>query len=221
MDIVTIGSITKDNFLELDCEIIDWPKTPSRKAIALPFGEKLEVKNISSVLGGNSANASVTFSRLGFKTACFGKIGSDSAGQEIKNWLKEEGVAPIFAVARNKKTAQSTLLLKNGERTILGYHGASNEWIKTDISWIKLKAKWWYLSLAGDSYKLLKPLLSFANKNGIKVAFNPSGYHIKHAKKEILSSLKDITFLVVNEGEATDLVGISFSKERILRSLMI
>ena len=93
-DIVTIGSITKDNFLEIDCEIISWPKTPLKRAIVLPFGEKLEVKNIFSTLGGNSANASVTFSRLGFKTACFGKIGSDLTGQEIKSWLKEDGVDP-------------------------------------------------------------------------------------------------------------------------------
>lgn len=214
LDVITIGSITKDNFLELDLEIIDWPKTPSRKAIVLPFGEKLEVKDTHSVLGGNSANASVTFSRLGFKTGCFGKIGSDPAGQEIKRWLREEGVDPIFAVAKNKKTAQSTLLLNNGERTILGYHGASNEWVKTDILWNKLKAKWWYLSLAGSSADFFAPLVKFAKENGIRVAFNPSGYQIKHKRQEILDNLKNIDFLVVNEGEAAELVGIPFSKEK-------
>jgi len=213
-DIITIGSITKDNFLEVDYEIIDWPKTPSRKAIVLPFGEKLEVKDTHSVLGGNSANASVTFSRLGFKTACFGKIGSDLAGQEIKNWLKDEGVDPIFAIAKTKKTAQSTLLLKDGERTILGYHGASNEWIENDIPWGKLKAKWWYLSLAGSSSDFFVPLIKFAKESGIRVAFNPSGYQIKYKRQEILDNLKNIDFLVVNEGEAAELAGISFEKEQ-------
>ena len=213
-DVITIGSITRDNFLEMDCKIIDWPKTPLKKAIVLPFGEKLEVKDVHSVLGGNSANASVTFSRLGFKTACFGKIGDDLAGQEIKKWLKEEKVEPIFAVAKNKKTAESTLLLNDGERTILGYHGASNEWVKNDILGNKLKAKWWYLSLAGGSSDFFAPLVKFAKENGIKVAFNPSGYHIKHGRREILDNLKNIDFLAVNEGEAADLVGISFSKEK-------
>jgi ribokinase len=213
-DIITIGSITKDNFLEIDCEIINWPKTPSKKALVFPFGEKLEVKKIVCTLGGNSANASITFSRLGFKTACFGKIGDDLAGREIKSFLKKEKVSPIFAVAKNSITAQSTLLLSKGERTILGYHGSSSKLNLKDIPWNKLKSKWWYLSLAGESIRLFKPMLKFAKKNGIKVAFNPSGFHIKHRKKEILEGLKDIDFLVLNEGEAANLVGISFEKEK-------
>ncbi len=213
-DIVTIGSVTKDNFLESEYKIIPWENTPLQKAIVLPLGEKLSVKKVYLALGGNSANAGVTFSRQGFKTACFGKIGDDLAGKEIISRLKKEKVRPLFAVSSKKPTAYSVILLKNGERTILGYHGASSTMAFSDIPWNNLKSKWWYLSLAGDSYKLLKPLLSFANKNGIKVAFNPSGYHIKHAKKEILSSLKDITFLVLNEGEAAELVGIPFSREK-------
>ena len=78
----------------------------------------------------------------------------------------------------------------------------------------KLKSDWWYLSLAGESDKFLKPLLTFARKNKIKVAFNPSGHHIKHKKKEILFSLKDLAFLVLNTGEAADLVDIPFKREK-------
>ncbi|MEK9170070.1 MAG: carbohydrate kinase family protein [Patescibacteria group bacterium] len=213
-DIITIGSITRDNFLELDCEIIPWKKTLLKKALVFPLGEKLSVKKVYSALGGNSANAGVTFSRQGFKTACFGKIGDDLAGREIISQLKKEKVQPLFAVSKEKPTAYSVILLKNGERTILGYHGASDTMGLSDIPWNELKSRWWYLSLAGDSYKLLKPLLSFAKKNGIKVAFNPSSYHIRHAGKEILSSLKDVAFLVLNEGEAAELVGIPFSREK-------
>lgn len=213
-DIVAIGSVTKDNFLELDYKIISWFKTPLRKAIVFPLGEKLGVEKIYQTIGGNSVNASVCFSRQGFKTACFGKIGNDSAGREVIEKLKKEKVSPIFAISKEKPTAYSVLLLKNGERTILGYHGASNSLNKKDIPWRKLKSKWWYLSLAGESIKLFRPLLAFAKKNKIKVAFNPSGYHIKHRRKEILGSLKNLSFLVLNEGEAAELVGIPFSREK-------
>jgi len=190
-DIVTIGSVTRDNFLESDYEIIKWLKAPSGEALILPFGEKLEVEKVYSTIGGNSANASITFARQGFKAACFGKIGNDLSGREIKERLRKEKVRPLFAVSKVKPTAYSVLLLKGGERTILGYHGASDMMTSGDIPWKSLKAKWWYLSLAGESDKFLKPLLLFARKNKIKVAFNPSGHHIRHKRKEILSVLKD------------------------------
>ncbi|OGY65590.1 MAG: hypothetical protein A3I89_01755 [Candidatus Harrisonbacteria bacterium RIFCSPLOWO2_02_FULL_41_11] len=213
-DIVTIGSVTRDNFLESDYEIIKWLKAPSGEALILPFGEKLEVEKVYSTIGGNSANASITFARQGFKAACFGKIGNDLSGREIKERLRKEKVRPLFAVSKVKPTAYSVLLLKGGERTILGYHGASDMMTSGDIPWKSLKAKWWYLSLAGESDKFLKPLLLFARKNKIKVAFNPSGHHIRHKRKEILSVLKDLAFLVLNKSEAADLLRISFKKEK-------
>lgn len=214
-DVVTIGSVTWDNFIQMDYPTIKWPDTPEGKAIALPLGEKFRVENVYSTIGGNSANASVTFARQGFKTACFGKVGRDVPGKAIAEYLKKEKVAPLFAFSGSQPTAYSTLLLRiQGERTILSYHGASDTWVEKDIPWQKLKSPWWYLSLAGESDKFLKPLLKFAKENNIRVAFNPSGHHIQHKRKEILSSLKDLDFLVLNTGEAADLVGISFKKEK-------
>ena len=213
-DIVTIGSVTRDNFLEGDYEIINWPKSPSGKALLFPFGEKLSVKRAYSTIGGNSANASATFARQGFKTACFGKVGNDLSGREIAERLKKEKVRPFFPIAKEKPTAYSVLLLEKGERTILGYHGASDTLVLKDIPWSNLRSRWWYLSLAGESDKLLRPLMTFARKNQIKVAFNPSGHHIKHKRHEILAVLKDLAFLVLNAGEAADLVGIPFNKEK-------
>ncbi|MBI3046014.1 MAG: carbohydrate kinase family protein [Candidatus Harrisonbacteria bacterium] len=213
-DVITIGSVTRDNFLESDFPIINDSGAPSGKAIALPFGEKLEVKKVYSTIGGNSANASVTFARQDLRTACFGKVGEDLAGREIAERLKKEKVQSLFSKSKEKSTAYSVLLLEKGERTILGHHGASDTLIKEDIPWSKLKASWWYLSLAGESDKLLGILLAFARKNKIKVAFNPSGHHIQHKRKEILAHLKDLAFLVLNAGEAADLVGIPFNKEK-------
>ncbi len=213
-DIVTIGSITRDNFLEGDFAIEKWPSAPSGEALMLPFGEKLEIANVHLTMGGNSANASVTFARQGFKTACFGKVGNDLSGKEIAETLKKENVSPLFAISKEKPTAYSVLLLQKGERTILGYHGASDTMVTKDIPWKQLKSKWWYLSLAGESDRFLKPLLSFAKENGIKVAFNPSGHHIRHKRKEILASLKHLSLLVLNTSEAADLVGISFKREK-------
>src|SRR3989338_9536083 len=132
-EIIAIGSATRDNFLESEYQIIDWPDTPSKKALVFPFAEKISVKKLYSTIGGNSANASVTFARQGFKTACFAKLGKDLAGKELVGHLKKEGVATKLVVySEEKPTAYSVLLLSGGERTILGYHGASDTVVRSE-----------------------------------------------------------------------------------------
>lgn len=222
-DIIAIGSATRDNFLKADYRLVDWTEAPSKKAIALPFGEKLEVNEVYFTIGGNAVNASVTFSRQGFKTACLAKLGDDNNGQELVNRLKKERVnKKLIAFSKEKGTAYSVLLLgsEDGERTILGYHGASDTLTLEDFKLSKLKSRWWYVSLAGESDKIYPELIAFAKENGIKVAFNPSGHHIKHRPKEILDSLKDLAFLVLNEGEAASLLGMPFDdEEKVFRKL--
>ncbi len=214
-DVIAIGSATRDNFLEVDFKTILWPKTPSRRAYALPLGEKLEVKSVLSTIGGNASNASVTFARQGFKTAAVAKIGCDFGGEDLKRRLKREGVSvDLIACTPDFLTAYSTLLLEKGERTILGYHGASDSFAISDVKSTRTMAKWWYMSLAGESDKMLAPLLRFAKRKKIAVGFNPSGHHIHHRRGEVLSSLKDISFLVMNDEEASLVTGIPWKKEK-------
>ncbi|OGY62874.1 MAG: hypothetical protein A2745_01920 [Candidatus Harrisonbacteria bacterium RIFCSPHIGHO2_01_FULL_44_13] len=214
-DVIAIGSATRDNFLKADYKIIDWPETPLKKAIVLPFGEKVGVDEVYFTIGGNAANASVTFSRQGFKTACVAKIGDDLPGKDFLARLKRERVnTKLISESKDGPTAYSALLLKNGERTILSHHGASDTFSLEDVNLKKLRSRWWYLSLSGESDSMYLDLLRFAKKNSIKVAFNPSGHHIKHKRQEVLKSLKDLAILVLNAGEAAELIGISFEKEK-------
>lgn len=217
-DVVTIGSATRDNFLLMDYDLINWPKSPSKKAVVFNWGEKYGVDRVYSTLGGNAANASVTFARQGFRAACVAKIGSDIAGDEFLAYLKSHKVdVSLIANSEDLPTAYSALLLgKTGERTILNYHGASDTFKLKDLKLNKMKARWWYVSLSGASAAMYPALIAYAKKNGIKVAFNPSGYHLKRHKQAILDSLKDLAFLVLNKGEAADLVGISFDNPKIV-----
>ncbi len=215
-DVVTIGSVTRDVFFDVPkFQTIPWGKTPSKKAFLLPLGEKLEVHETFFTLGGNSANASVTFARSGFRVACIGKVGNDPGGHEIRRRLEGEKVnASMLKKTSRLGTAYSVLLSKDGERTILGYHGASNLFNKRDIDFGRLKARWWYVSLSGDSYTMFGAIVDNAKRHGAALAFNPSGYHLRHNGGGILRALKDISFLVLNEEEAALLTGIPFSRER-------
>ncbi len=222
-DVVTIGSATRDAFFEGDFPLVKWPKAESGKAYLLPFGEKLEAKKVYFTIGGNAANASATFSRQGLKTACVAKTGNDVSGEEIRRRLKKESVETKFiAYDSGMPTSYSVLLLESGastplstgERTILNYRGAGGRLRIRDVNLKNLSARWWYMSLSGESDTMLKPLLKFANNNGIAVAFNPTGYHLKHKRSEILSCLGELSFLVLNKEEAALLVGISFKNEK-------
>ncbi len=213
-DVITIGSATKDVFLKNNFEIIFWPSAPFKKAYLIPVGEKLGVEKVFSTIGGNAVNASITFSRQGLKTACLTKIGNDLFGKELIFRLKKEKVDSSLIVKNSQEiTAYSVILLKKGERTILNYSGALNTFNLKDINFKKLKSKWWYLSLSGESDKIFKPLLNFAQRNKIAVAFNPTVHHLKHKREEILKFLKYISFLVLNKEEMEFLLGRKFKVE--------
>src|SRR3989338_3358959 len=161
-DVVTIGSATRDAFFEGDFPLVKWPKTESGKAYLFPFGEKLEAKKVFFTIGGNAANASVTFARQGFKTACIAKTGNDVSGEEIRRRLKKEGIETKFIVYDPETpTSYSVLLLEKGERTILNYHGAGGNLKIDDMNLKNLSARWWYMSLAGGSDTMLKNLFKF------------------------------------------------------------
>ncbi len=215
-DVIAIGSVTRDNFLDAnDLPLERYSKTPSGKAFMLPLGDKLDVGPAYPTIGGNSANASVTFVRQGLSAAVVGHVGNDENGEAIIRRLKKEGVATAMVTTDRKlPTSFSVLLLKSGERTILNYHGSSNNFSIADINFRGMKSTWWYLSLAGKSEKIYGKLLDFAWKNKIAVAFNPSGYHLEHGRSEILRSLEKISFLSLNEEEAAILTGIPFRRER-------
>ncbi|MBI1839085.1 MAG: carbohydrate kinase family protein [Candidatus Colwellbacteria bacterium] len=213
-DVVAIGSTTRDVFLKTNFKSIPFPKTPTGRAFVVPAGEKIGVDDVYFTVGGNAANATVTFSRQGYKAAVLTRIGDDAEGVEVKKKLRQEGISTDFISAVSIPTAFSVLLLQAGERTILSYHGAMESFSLKSVDWGKLKSKWWYVSLPGESYKLLGQLLKAARENNVSVALNPSFKHLLQGKEELIKCLKDISLLVLNEGEAAALTNTSFKKPK-------
>ena len=215
-DVIAIGSTTIDSFWKTDFELTDYKKAPSGKAISIPFGEKYGVEDVVFTLGGNAANASVTFARQGFRTALFTKIGRDSLGAEVKRRLEAEKVSEsLIEYSKDKSTSFSVLLLQKGERSILTHHGAINGFTLKNVNLSRLKSRFWYVSLPGESYREFDRLLEYAVKNKIGVALNPSYRQlVGSGRAKLLKHLKNIDFLVVNDGEAASLAGIPFARHK-------
>lgn len=220
-DVIAIGSTTLDTFWETDIQEIAWD-APSGRALVIPLGEKFAAQSVQNSIGGNAANAAVTFSRQGKRTSLYTCLGKDKTAKEILDRLKQERVGlKTLQISKKEKTAQSVILLKKGERSIFTHHGAINDFSLKGISKELLSAKWWYVSLPGKSYQQFNGLLAYAWKHQIKVALNPSSLHLVGAgRKELLKHLKKVSFLVVNQEEASRITGISFTeKKRVFRAL--
>src|SRR3989344_1343263 len=92
-DIVSIGSTTRDVFINADnFRSADMPDFSTGKALCFPLGSKIEINKIMFTFGGGGTNTAVTFARQGLSTACVGVIGDDLNGKEVLNELSQEGV---------------------------------------------------------------------------------------------------------------------------------
>jgi len=210
LDIITIGSATVDFFIKTNFPFVPW-ETPLGQALAIPFGEKFSARDSLITTGGNAFNTATTFCRQGLKTATVIKIGRDISGEMIQGRLRLEGVGNKFIIQDNSvATSYSVLLLQDGERSIITYQGAGASLSITDLKFKEYTAKWWYVSLAGDSYRLFPSIAKKAKEMGVKLAINPTTKHLRDGKSQLIANLKYVDFLVLNEGEASLLTGISF-----------
>lgn len=207
-DVITIGSATVDVFAKTESELIKF-KTPHSEEdfIAYPSGSKILITHLDFMTGGGGTNTATAFSRLGLRTGYVGKVGKDENGKKILNFLKKEKIAYLGAFG--KDTSYSIVLdsIEN-DRTILTYKGSINSLEKKELKFSKLKAKWFYISsMLEKSFETVIELVKFANKNNIKIAFNPSSYQAKQGKEYLSPILENLDVLLLNKEEAKYIVG--------------
>ena len=217
MDVITIGSATKDAYFRSKYDIINSKKIRTGVGLCVPFGSKIELDEVMFETGGGATNTAVGFSRMGLKTACICKIGEDSPGKHVLYDLKDEKVNTTFTIkVKTKKhqckTGYSAILEhNNGERTILMDRGLNSSISIKDIKLSKLNTKWLYLApLSGDSEKIIEPLIKYAKKKKIKVAINPSGHWLK--KRRSILKLADV--VIMNQEEASIYTNTNYNQTK-------
>ncbi len=224
-DIITIGTATRDVFLESplfkpikDPEHLSEKKGfPTGEAQCFALGSKIEVEKIVFTTGGGATNTAVTFSRQGLKTAAVIKVGQDEGGKAITKELKKEKVDPLAIEDKKQLTAYSVILLAvSGERTILVYRGASERLEEQEISWRKLSSRWVYLAPGGISFDLLQHLVSNFAKQKTKIAINPSKTQLSLGLKKLKPLLSEIDIVILNQEEASRLTGIPYQKDKLI-----
>jgi len=207
--IVSLGSALQDiYFIDRD----DLVSTAiGKEAIfgKILVGSKVDIDKISYEVGGGGINSAITFSRHGHEVILMSNIAKDSAGSAITKKLNQESIDDSYInVLERKTTGTSVILLneKNGERTILTYRGASEQFgnfSEKDLDLIN--PDWLYITTLRGDLETLKRFLKKAKEQNIKVMLNPGVKELENVK-ELTKLFEYIDVLNVNKTEAMQIV---------------
>ncbi len=203
-DFIAIGDTVIDAFIRLSAGHIQ--ETAHGRELCIPYGMKVpfdEVYILPAV--GNSANASVSASRLGLKSGLITSLGKDTYGDECLAHLAKENVATDFIrQEEGKKTNYHYVLWQGDDRTILIKHEQFTPVIP-DIG----SPKWLYLSsLGGHTLPFHHELTEYVKKHPeVKLAFQPGTFQLGFGK-EILELYKNTEVVCMNKEEAEGLLSL-------------
>ncbi|NTU99455.1 carbohydrate kinase family protein [Candidatus Falkowbacteria bacterium] len=208
-DVITIGGATEDMSLYTSEGVLVNNKKDllRQQLIGFEYGAKLLVDRAISAFGGGAANAAVSLSRLGLKTACLAAVGDDARGQEIiKNFKKEKVDTSFIQVKKGEVSGFSPIIIGQGsEHVSFSVRGAN---ANLEISNASLRflasTKWIYLtSLSGKWKEVLDKVFSVS---GPKIAWNPGHIQLSAGKRLLSKYLKETDLLIVNIDEARELI---------------
>ncbi|MDO8425459.1 MAG: carbohydrate kinase family protein [bacterium] len=211
-DIMTIGAATQDVFLSSRAwEIQKDATSPTGLEQCLPLGAKVPVERLAFAVGGGAANAAATCAALGLRTAALCRIGADDiSGANVLATFASRGIAAKFVQQdRKQHTAYSVVLLSGaGHRTILTHRGAAAAINAKDVSWKRLRARWFYVSSLGGNLALARRIFSHAAAHGIAVAWNPGSAELAAGMKALAPLIAKTAMFNVNREEAKVLTGV-------------
>lgn len=213
MKIITFGSATWDTFIGVpDRNLLKERIFPSGEGIGFNLGSKIDLKDAYFGFGGGGVNSAFTFKLQGFDVSYCGSVGDDIPGREIIAELKKMGIGTSLMQKNSQLTNLSVIINSSAEdRTVLAYRGASEKLKKSGIEWDRLKASWFYLApLSGGLSRLTYDIVSFAHKNGIKVAMNIGNSQIALGEKKLAPIFQKIDVLLMNEEEGALLAALKY-----------
>jgi ribokinase len=209
-DVITIGSAVKEIFIiAKGSKLIKSKKFKTGLGECFTHGSKVEIHDIQFSTGGGATNTATTFSNLGLKTSIVSRIGNDIYGAELLHTLAASKInTSNLIMDKLHKTGYSTTLVSaGGDRTILVYRGASDNFSAKEFTWSRLKTKWFYISSLGGNSSLLKEIFAFAKKNNIKIAWNPGSKELKLGKEKLKPLIKQVNIFNINSEEAQKITG--------------
>lgn len=200
-DLIAVGDATIDNFIQIHDAEVKCNLNKTECMLCIEYGDKISVDKLTHLVAGNAANNAVGGARLKLACAIYVNIGSDAAGKQILDKLKDEGVNTRYVVENKGMDSNlSTVINFQGERTILVYH-QSWKYKLPDLD----SARWVYFTSVAPSFthsNLLNELIAYLERTGSKLLYNPGTYQIKDNVKKHPRLLSLSELFIVNKEEA-------------------
>lgn len=200
-DIVAIGDIVTDAFIELKDAEVHCDINHEQCMLSMRFGDKIPYKDVVIAPAvGNSPNAAVAAARLGLKTALVTDVGDDEHGKEDIARLKKENVDTSFVSTHKEMKSNYHYVLRfNAERTILIKH-EEYPYAFPDVG----SPSWIYLSSVGENLvpyhtEIVKYLTAHPET---RLAFQPGTFQMKNTEALLpVYQLTDILFCNKEESQ--------------------
>lgn len=207
-DFLAIGDTVIDAFIKITDAHKHCNIDTDACEICLTFGDKVPYEDVTVVPAvGNAANAAVSASRLGLKSAIVTNIGDDKNGEDCLSSLKSDGVLTDFVkINSGIKTNYHFVLWYVPERTILIKH-EKYEYSLPEIG----EPKWLYFSSVSETaFPFHNTVADYLDSHpDIKLAFQPGKNEIKLGKEKLERLYKRAEIFFCNVEEAQKILGNS------------
>lgn len=202
IDILGVGDIVTDAFIELEDAWIEEDNPQKNKELCMRFGDKIPYKDVVVVrAAGNSPNATVCAHRLGLKSALVTDVGDDEQGKEKIEALEEESINTEFVrIHESQKSNYNYILRFKEERTILVKH---HEY-EYSFPQIDTAPRYLYLSsLSRNSLPYHKEIALYLEKHPeTKLVLQPGTFQMKLGYEKISELYKLAELFFCNKQEA-------------------
>jgi sulfofructose kinase len=163
--------------------------------------EKTFAEKLISCGGGPAANAAVTVSRLGLKSAFAGYLGNDLFGRLHLAELQQETVNTDLLVRGDSPTPLSAILVKpDGRRTVVNFKGAT-----PPLTAGRIKFSGWQPQVVlfdGHEPEISLALLKKIKGRGIATVLDAGSVH-----KGTLKLLQEVDYIVASQKFARECTG--------------
>jgi len=196
--ILSVGEATLDCFVFLKDAEVRCQLNQKNCMLCIHYADKILADKLVFTVGGNAANTSVSFARLGLDSQLYSVVGDDDNGRKILSALEKEGVDQRYIQHFEGMTSYSTAIVFQGERSLIVYHEPREYHLPNfePVDWV-------YLTSMGKNYKTAyEKVLAFVKKTGAKLSFNPGSFQLKDGIEVLKKYFAVTEALFVNKEEA-------------------